>query len=152
MAPTAAYAETTGPASADAETTGVAPTSVEATAFPALPIGPPLGLGGLPFETAQWELPEGSLLALFTDGLVHSRTRDVDASLALVSDTLREASESSMSPEEVCDQLLTTVFPGRPADDVALLVARTPARIGVERSAPSPITADAIHATALRRL
>lgn len=28
--------------------------------FPGLPIGPPLGLGGLPFETAQFELPPGS--------------------------------------------------------------------------------------------
>ncbi len=30
--------------------------------FPELPIGPPLGLGGLPFETAQFELPPGSRL------------------------------------------------------------------------------------------
>ncbi|BCK73661.1 hypothetical protein Srufu_076140 [Streptomyces libani subsp. rufus] len=34
--------------------------------FPELPAGPPLGLGGLPFEAAELELPEGSLLALYT--------------------------------------------------------------------------------------
>ncbi|MET9972393.1 SpoIIE family protein phosphatase, partial [Streptomyces sp. NPDC006356] len=40
--------------------------------FPDLPVGPPLGLGGMPFECAELELPEGSLLALFTDGLVET--------------------------------------------------------------------------------
>ncbi|GHB32536.1 hypothetical protein GCM10010377_23670 [Streptomyces viridiviolaceus] len=96
-----------------------------AAAFPALPIGPPLGLGGLPFETAQWELPEGSLLALYTDGLVQSRTHDLDTSLTRLGDALAQTSGSSMSPDEVCDRLLATLLPGRPADDVALLVART---------------------------
>nr|WP_286247552.1 SpoIIE family protein phosphatase [Streptomyces graminofaciens] len=33
-----------------------------------IPAGPPLGLGGLPFETTEITLPEGSLLALHTDG------------------------------------------------------------------------------------
>ncbi|MFD0502195.1 PP2C family protein-serine/threonine phosphatase [Streptomyces chiangmaiensis] len=39
-----------------------------------VPAGPPLGVGGLPFETADVHLPEGSLLALYTDGLVESPT------------------------------------------------------------------------------
>jgi hypothetical protein len=43
-----------------------------------LPAGPPLGLGGLPFEAAEIDLAEGSLLALYTDGLVESRDRDID--------------------------------------------------------------------------
>ncbi|WP_406109747.1 SpoIIE family protein phosphatase [Streptomyces sp. NBC_01003] len=89
--------------------------------FPDLPIGPPLGLGGLPFETAQLELPEGSLLAMFTDGLIESRTRDVDTALALLRDVLAQAPDS---PDEVCDRLLAALLPSRPADDVALLVAR----------------------------
>ncbi|MEU9294384.1 SpoIIE family protein phosphatase [Streptomyces sp. NPDC048266] len=125
VAAPAAVAETAGPPSIDAETAGAAPTSAQAAALPALPIGPPLGLGGLPFETAQWNLPEGSLLALYTDGLVQSRTRDMDASLALLSDTLRQGSDSSMSPDEACDRLLAVMLSGHPSDDVALLVART---------------------------
>ncbi|MFF3256692.1 SpoIIE family protein phosphatase [Actinacidiphila glaucinigra] len=40
-------------------------------AFPDLPTGAPLGIGlGIPFEAVELELPEGSLLALYTDGLV----------------------------------------------------------------------------------
>ncbi len=50
--------------------------------FLELPAGPPLGLGGLPFEAAELELPEGTKLALYTDGLVENRDRDIDDSLA----------------------------------------------------------------------
>ncbi|WP_435208728.1 ATP-binding SpoIIE family protein phosphatase [Streptomyces sp. bgisy034] len=39
-----------------------------------LPPGPPLGRGGLPFETVEVDLPEGSLIALCTDGLIEART------------------------------------------------------------------------------
>ncbi|MEU7702923.1 SpoIIE family protein phosphatase [Streptomyces sp. NPDC039028] len=91
-------------------------------ALPEVPIGPPLGLGGLPFETAEFELPEGSLLVLHTDGLIAGRTRDVDRGLATLHDVLTSAPDSL---EEICDRLLAALLPGRPADDVALLVART---------------------------
>jgi serine phosphatase RsbU (regulator of sigma subunit)/anti-sigma regulatory factor (Ser/Thr protein kinase) len=96
-----------------------APRSVE---FPEIPIGPPLGLGGLPFETAQFELPEGTLLTLFTDGLLEHRTRDVDTARALLVDALAHAPDA---PDAVCDRVLAALLPSRPADDVALLVART---------------------------
>lgn len=89
-----------------------------------LPIGPPLGLGGLPFETAQFELPPGSRLVLYTDGLVKSRSRDLETSLALLRDVLARAPASL---EETCDELLSALLPSRPTDDVALLVARTAA-------------------------
>jgi anti-sigma regulatory factor (Ser/Thr protein kinase) len=96
--------------------------AAHAVAFPEMPIGPPLGLGGLPFETAQFELPPGSRLVLFTDGLVQSRSRDVETALALLRDVLARAPASL---EETCDELLSTLLPSRPADDVALLVAQT---------------------------
>ncbi|MEU2926921.1 SpoIIE family protein phosphatase [Streptomyces sp. NPDC007251] len=97
-------------------------TASHEVAFPQLTIGPPLGLGGLPFETAQFELDQGSLLVLYTDGLIESRARDVDAALAVLSDVLAQAPASL---EETCDGLLHALLPSRPADDVALLVART---------------------------
>ncbi|MGX1669339.1 ATP-binding SpoIIE family protein phosphatase [Streptomyces sp. NPDC055400] len=102
-------------------TPGDAPAG-RAVVFPELSIGPPLGLGGLPFETAQFELPQGSLLVLYTDGLIESRARDADAALAALSDVLGQAPASL---EETCDALLDTLLPSRAADDVALLVART---------------------------
>ncbi|WP_405606377.1 SpoIIE family protein phosphatase [Streptomyces sp. NBC_00076] len=90
--------------------------------FPELRVGPPLGLGGLPFEMSQFQLPEGSLLALYTDGLIESRTRDVDTGLDLLRHVLEEASTEL---EDTCDQLLSELRPVRSPDDVALLVART---------------------------
>ncbi|WP_405764486.1 serine/threonine-protein phosphatase [Streptomyces sp. NBC_00080] len=87
-----------------------------------LPPGPPLGLGGVPFEAAEFELPEGSLLALYTDGLVESRDHDVDAGLARLRQALVRPAPSL---EEVCDHVIETLLPTRPDDDVALLLART---------------------------
>ncbi|WPB89320.1 SpoIIE family protein phosphatase [Streptomyces malaysiensis] len=53
--------------------------------FPDLAAGPPLGLGALPFESAEFELPEGSLLALFTDGLVSTLDQGDDGLARLAS-------------------------------------------------------------------
>ncbi|MGW1519498.1 SpoIIE family protein phosphatase [Streptomyces sp. NPDC002287] len=87
-----------------------------------LPAGPPLGLGGMPFETAELELAEGSRLVLYTDGLIEERARDIGEGLEL----LRTAvSGSDGDPRETCREVLDLLLPARPADDVALLVART---------------------------
>ncbi|MFI2763990.1 SpoIIE family protein phosphatase [Streptomyces echinatus] len=90
--------------------------------FPEVPAGPPLGLGGLPFETAELELAEGSRLVLYTDGLVEDRERDIDEGLAMLSDALRRT--PGASPEDTCRAVLERL-PARPSDDVALIVART---------------------------
>ncbi|MGA5200456.1 SpoIIE family protein phosphatase [Streptomyces variegatus] len=89
-----------------------------------LPVGPPLGLGGLPFEATEIELPEGSLLALYTDGLIESRERDIDAGHYLLCQAL---AQPSASLDHLCDAVLAALLPGRPSDDVALLIARTKA-------------------------
>ncbi|MFJ7201492.1 MULTISPECIES: SpoIIE family protein phosphatase [unclassified Streptomyces] len=90
--------------------------------FPELPIGLPLGIGGMPFEAAEFHVPEGSRLVLYTDGLVERRGRDIDTGLGL----LREAlAGRDRTPEETCEDVLAALLPDRPDDDVALLVART---------------------------
>ncbi|WP_406416144.1 SpoIIE family protein phosphatase [Streptomyces sp. NBC_00873] len=87
-----------------------------------LPTGPPLGLGGLPFESVERELPEGSLLSLYTDGLVLARHRDVDAGLHALRTALADAAPSL---ETTCNRVLHALLSEQPADDVALLIART---------------------------
>ncbi|MFI6850882.1 SpoIIE family protein phosphatase [Streptomyces sp. NPDC050416] len=84
--------------------------------------GPPLGIGGLPFESAELELPEGSLLALYTDGLVESRERDVDEGVA---ELLRVLNHGVTSLEGLCDTVMDALLPERRTDDAALLLART---------------------------
>jgi PAS domain S-box-containing protein len=84
--------------------------------------GPLLGVGGLPFESTELELPEGSLLAFCTDGLIEARDRDVGLGL----ERLCEALASPVPSLEVtCDAILKALLPDSPADDVALLLART---------------------------
>jgi PAS domain S-box-containing protein len=87
-----------------------------------LPAGPPLGLGGLPFESAGLELSEGSMLALFTDGLVESRRRDIDAGIDALCDTLSRFGPGPL--EETCDGVVGELLPRSPEDDTALLLVR----------------------------
>jgi anti-sigma regulatory factor (Ser/Thr protein kinase) len=90
--------------------------------FPDVPSGLPLGIGGLPFESVELKLEEGSRLVLYTDGLVERRDQDIDTGLEL----LREAvAHAGQSPEESCDAVLDALLPERQGDDIALLVART---------------------------
>ncbi|MBB1253918.1 serine/threonine-protein phosphatase [Streptomyces sp. OF3] len=85
-----------------------------------VPKGVPLGVGGEPFEQIEIQLPDGALLALYTDGLVESRHQSLDVGLETFRSTL---GDSNRPLEEVCDR----VFAGIDADgedDMALLLAR----------------------------
>ncbi|MEV0225671.1 SpoIIE family protein phosphatase [Streptomyces sp. NPDC050704] len=85
--------------------------------------GPPLGLGGLPFESTELTLREGTVLALYTDGLIESRERDLDDSHRLLRQALARAGGSL---DETCHDILQSLLPPTGAsDDVALLLART---------------------------
>ncbi|WP_078516535.1 SpoIIE family protein phosphatase, partial [Streptomyces sp. HGB0020] len=106
--------------------------------FVDLPAGQPLGLGGMPFETVELELDEGSQLVLYTDGLVEDRLRDIDAGL----DRLRTVLAAvGRTPEDTCEAVLDSLLPHRPSDDVALLVARTHA-LGPDRVAQWDLPSD----------
>ncbi|RPE46726.1 PAS domain S-box-containing protein [Streptomyces sp. Ag109_O5-1] len=87
-----------------------------------LPAGPPLGLGSLPFEAAEVTVPEGSLLALFTDGLLSAGDRDLDEGLDALRHTLARPASSLAT---LCDTVLGTLSPEARTDDIALLLVRT---------------------------
>ncbi|MDX3238486.1 SpoIIE family protein phosphatase [Streptomyces sp. ME03-5709C] len=90
--------------------------------FAELPAGPPLGLGAMPFESAELELAEGSIVALYTNGLIGTFDEDPDVGLDRLAHAL---AHPEMPLQELCTSLLEHLSPGPPADDVALLVART---------------------------
>ncbi|MFF9909906.1 SpoIIE family protein phosphatase [Streptomyces sp. NPDC013457] len=90
--------------------------------FPELPAGLPLGVGGMPFETTELYLPEGSRLVLFTDGLLVDRDRDFDTGLGLLAEAL---ATTGRSPQQACGDALTALLGPAPDDDIALLVADT---------------------------
>ncbi|WP_407988652.1 SpoIIE family protein phosphatase [Kitasatospora sp. CMC57] len=86
-----------------------------------LPSGAPLGVGGVPFESIELEIPEGSLLVLCTDGLVESRDKDLDVGLGRLLSVLEQPYASI---QQACEAVLDTMEQGREPDDVALLLAR----------------------------
>ncbi|MFJ2669261.1 SpoIIE family protein phosphatase [Streptomyces sp. NPDC087525] len=105
--------------------------------------GPPLGSARLPFEAIDVPVPEGSLLVLYTDGLVESAAQDLDRGMAHLASALRTAASNpgrghgatarrgaaegeSASLERVCDDVLASLLAKEPlTDDAALLIART---------------------------
>ncbi|MFF8935375.1 SpoIIE family protein phosphatase [Streptomyces paradoxus] len=106
--------------------------------FVDLPQGPPLGVGGPPFEAVELPLAEGSTLALHTDGLLaRGETWAVDAGR----ERLRRALERSGPLESYCRAVVDALVPDRPYDDVALLMARTK-RLGSEQVAAWELPSD----------
>ncbi|MFG3475659.1 SpoIIE family protein phosphatase [Streptomyces sp. NPDC047980] len=91
--------------------------------FPDLPTGAPLGIGlGVPFEAVELELAEGTLLALYTDGLVEARGHDIEEGMRLLGTALATPDRSLA---ELCDRAMEP-FAGQAAcDDVTLLLVRT---------------------------
>jgi PAS domain S-box-containing protein len=92
------------------------------------PAGPRLGIGGLPFEATEVEVPEGSLLAFYTDGLIDAQAGNLDELCRVLSGNHGQPLEST------CDTVLQRLLPAVPTDDVALLIARTHA-LGADRVA-----------------
>ncbi|MGW5927461.1 SpoIIE family protein phosphatase [Streptomyces anulatus] len=93
-----------------------------AVSFPDLPAGPPLGLGGLPFESLEIELPEGSLLGLYTDGLIEGADKDLGRGMERLG---RAVSRDGMPLEDLCPAVVKELLPVPQPDDIALLLART---------------------------
>ncbi|MFF4696560.1 SpoIIE family protein phosphatase [Streptomyces chattanoogensis] len=90
--------------------------------FPELPAGPPLGLGAMPFESVELELAEGSLITLYTDGLLEACDQDIGVGLSRLRGAL---AVPGASLEETGGTVVRALLTGPPSDDAALLLART---------------------------
>jgi PAS domain S-box-containing protein len=112
-----------------------------------LSAGPPLGVGGLPFEATEIELPEGAVVALYTDGLIEDRDRDVDHA---TDELCRALTARTDTLDDLCDTVLKAVLPEEPGDDVALLLARTRA-LGADRVATWDVEPDPANVAATRQ-
>ncbi|MFI0720655.1 SpoIIE family protein phosphatase [Streptomyces sp. NPDC021224] len=88
--------------------------------FPQLPEHPPLGVGGTPFATTNLDVADGTVLALFTDGLLDLRHRAPEAAFADIAAALRPAGRPLA---EICDSVYR-VAPADGDDDVTVLLAR----------------------------
>lgn len=86
------------------------------------PPGTPLGTGWQDFSTEEILLPPGSLLVMYTDGLIEARDRDLDEGMDRLAQALLHL-ERPLS--QLCDAILEELLPCAPPDDVAVLLART---------------------------
>jgi serine phosphatase RsbU (regulator of sigma subunit) len=89
-----------------------------------LPPGLPLGLGAESFVATQFSLPPGATLALYTDGLVESRTRPIDDGLAALRGALGSAlARPGCTLSDAC-QTVTQALRQQGEDDITLVLAR----------------------------
>lgn len=80
----------------------------------------PLGRPGPPFETAELDLPEGSVLTLHTGGLLQARPEAAGRA-----ELERLLAGPAGSPRDICLALAEELLPADPRGDAAVLVART---------------------------
>ncbi|MCX5164173.1 SpoIIE family protein phosphatase [Streptomyces sp. NBC_00264] len=121
--------------------------------FLELPAGPPLGLGGLPFETAETELPEGSLIGLYTNGLIEGRDQDPDLGMSRLGGAL---AQRGLPLDALCATVVDQLVPVPQPDDVALLLARThelsPDHVASWEVAADPAAVAGVRARTARQL
>jgi serine phosphatase RsbU (regulator of sigma subunit) len=94
------------------------------TEFLDIPVGLLLGAGPGRYPAADIELPAGSVLALYTDGLVEQPGQNISAGMSRLARAL--AAGPARSLDDLCDSVLASLAP-RARDDIALLLARTTA-------------------------
>lgn len=90
--------------------------------------GPLLGIdGSATYQTTQVDLAPGSVLALYTDGLIESPGTDIEDALADLGRVLAETGDLPL--DELADRLLESrAMPRGRIDDVAVLLLRARAR------------------------
>ncbi|MFD9164017.1 PAS domain S-box protein [Streptomyces sp. NPDC059558] len=108
----------------------------------------PLGVGEVPHHESRHAVAPGSVLALYTDGLVETPGSDIERQVDGLAAALEKALASTGSLEAAADRLLTDLLPDADdnADDVTLLLVRIPstpatARTLVLDAAPSSVAA-----------
>jgi len=88
-----------------------------------VPPAPPLGIGDGEVESRQFQIEDGSLFVLYTDGLVESRDRDISDGLARLQDIFGPGSPTRPL-EDLCKATLDGVYSDEQRDDIAVLIAR----------------------------
>ncbi len=92
------------------------------THVPELPSGLSLGLGGAAFGQVRIKLLPGTVLALFTDGLVETRTRSFDLGVSALRAVL---GNQRGTLNEACDAIIRLLAPDL-EDDTTVVLIRIP--------------------------
>ncbi|GLZ07944.1 membrane protein [Actinomadura sp. NBRC 104412] len=90
--------------------------------FPELPAGPPIGMGLGSHESIHRDVGGGTLLALYTDGLIRGRDSDPGTGMERLGAALARASGPL---DSLCHTLIDTMVSDGTTDDVTVLLVRT---------------------------
>jgi len=90
------------------------------------PPGLPLGVASPAFGGMRVEVPADGMLALYTDGLVENRRRDVTTGIEALRAALTEAvtTRPALSLEAASDMIIAALHEQHDGDDITLLLAR----------------------------
>ncbi|MFE3961638.1 SpoIIE family protein phosphatase [Streptomyces cyaneofuscatus] len=87
--------------------------------------GPLLGVGGMPFEATTFDLESGSVIAVYTKGVIYRDDHDPGAGLRRLTDRLARSGGPGRDLDDVGHELLRSLGDAPARDDMALLLART---------------------------
>jgi serine phosphatase RsbU (regulator of sigma subunit) len=90
-----------------------------------LPSGLSLGLGSAAFGQVRIKLPAGTILALFTDGLVETRTRSFEQGIGALRAVLAREHGTLEGLEGMCDVIIHELA-AQLEDDTTLVLVRIP--------------------------
>ncbi len=103
--------------------------------------GAPLGVKAGPFRSGQVELRPGTIVALYTDGLVEERGQDIDTGVEVL---MKILSGHRGDLQQTCDQILEELhLAHRQPDDIALLLFRVSDRWR-QRQAVLPLSTEPV--------
>ncbi|HEY2576112.1 MAG TPA: GAF domain-containing SpoIIE family protein phosphatase [Streptosporangiaceae bacterium] len=89
-----------------------------------LPLGLPPGIGPGSFKATEFALAPGETLALYTDGLVESRTQPIDHGMAALREALAETlAKPGITLNNAC-QTVIQLMSEHGEDDITLVLAR----------------------------
>ena len=88
-----------------------------------VPPAPPLGIGDGDVESRQFQVEDGSLFVLYTDGLVENKGQDISDGLARLRGIFGPGSPTRPL-EDLCKATLDGVYSDHQRDDIAVLIAR----------------------------
>jgi serine phosphatase RsbU (regulator of sigma subunit)/anti-sigma regulatory factor (Ser/Thr protein kinase) len=114
---------------------------------------PPLGVGSGLIQSRTLHIEDGSLLVLYTDGLVEKRGRDIDEGIGRLREIFGPGSPNQ-SLEDLCRATLAGVYADEHRDDIAVLMARLrrlPADRIVTWALPSELTSASRARSVIRR-
>ncbi len=118
-----------------------------------VPLAPPLGVGSGLIQSRTLRIEDGSLLVLYTDGLVEKRSRDIDEGIGRLREIFGPGSADEPL-EELCKATLAGVYADEHRDDIAVLMARLrrlPADRIVTWTLPSELTSASRARSLIRR-